>query len=274
MNCKVCNSTDIIKFNYGGIGLFKCPNCDISYLENFPDNQTLNTLYSKNYSISTKDSDTELRRTVQQSENYSILNIINKFCSKAKHIADIGCDKGFFIDEARRNGFDVYGVELNQNARKYCENIGLKIETDISKYHKKFDVITMNHSLEHFPNPDEYLCNLKSFIENDGLLIIRVPAFDSFSAKILKNNWIWFQPENHYFHYSIKSLKFILEKNGYKILDIHHRNPSKVLHYFKYILSRIEFASHKLIPFKFKILLSQIIKNITATEIIAVAKKR
>jgi len=57
-------------------------------------------------------------------------------------------------------------------------------------------------------------------------------------------------------------------------MEISHRNPSKVSHYFKYIISRIEFSKSGLIPFKFKILLTQIIKNLSATEIIVVAMKK
>jgi len=274
MNCKICSSTDIIKINYDGIGLLKCTNCDITYLENFPDNKDLESLYSNDYTISTKNSDTELRRTVQQIENYYIFNLINKYKSNSETIVDIGCDKGFFIDEARRNKFKVFGVELNNNAKLYCQNIGLEIKNSIEEFNQKFDIITMNHSLEHFPNPDEYLQKLKNYGSENALLVIRVPAFDSLFSKIMKKNWIWFQPENHYFHYSLKSLKYLLEKNNFEVMEISHRNPSKVSHYFKYIISRIEFAKSGLIPFKFKILLTQIIKNLTTTEIIAVALKK
>lgn len=272
MTCKICNSADTTKFKFGGVGLIKCNNCDITFLENFPDSKILETLYTDNYTISTMNSDAELRRTVQQIENYHIFNIINKFNPNGNKLIDIGCDKGFFIDEARRNNFEVFGVELNKNSQYYCHNIGLDVRQNIEDFDLVFDLITMNHSLEHFTNPNEYLIKLKDYLVENGLLVIRVPAFDSVWSKIMKNKWIWFQADNHYFHYSINSLKHLLEKNKFEVIDINHRNPSKISHYLKYLISRIEFSKSGLIPFDYKIILTQILKNITATEIFVIAK--
>lgn len=272
MSCKICNSTDATKFKFGSIGLVKCNNCDITFLEHFPDNKILETLYKDNYSISTNNSDAELRRSVQQIENYHIFNIINKFNPNGNKLIDIGCDKGFFIDEARRNNFEVFGVELNKNSQSYCYNIGLDVRQNIEDFDLVFDLITMNHSLEHFTNPNEYLIKLKDYLVENGLLVIRVPAFDSVWSKIIKNKWIWFQADNHYFHYSINSMKYLLEKNKFEVMDIYHSNPSKLTHYLKYLISRIEFSKSGLIPFDLKIILTQALKNITATEIFAIAK--
>lgn len=272
MNCLICHSSDISKFNYGNIELLKCKNCDITYLEKFPDNDSLKSFYSDNYHISTHTSDIELRRSVQQIENYHILDLIKKHNFEAKSIVDIGCDTGFFIDEARRNCYEVYGIELNQEAVRYCNNIGLNVKNSIDEFKLKFDIAVMNHSLEHFANPKQFINNLSLYIADKGIVIIRVPAFDSFFSKLLKHKWIWFQPSNHYFHYSIRSIKYLLESCNFEVIYAEHRNPSKITHYFKYILSRLEFSKYHLIPFKFKILVSQLIKNITATEIIIVAK--
>ena len=38
---------------------------------------------------------------------------------KKKRVLDIGCGVGFFLDEARKQGWDVYGSELNKECIKY-----------------------------------------------------------------------------------------------------------------------------------------------------------
>ena len=58
---------------------------------------------------------------------------------------------------------------------------------------KKFDLITMFHCFEHLPRPLEFLIKIKSFLKENGKIIIEVPhARDFFiekfkGAKTLKN---------------------------------------------------------------------------------------
>jgi len=43
--------------------------------------------------------------------------------TKGGRLLEIGCSIGLFLDEARHAGFDVAGLELNEDARKYAEGI-------------------------------------------------------------------------------------------------------------------------------------------------------
>ncbi len=274
MNCKICNSNNISKNHIGDVAVFNCKNCGIVYLSQFPSIDNITKLYTDEYLISNKSEITEIRRISQAAEQYFLIKSIEKYKCNYSSLVDIGCDKGLFLDEIRRNGFDTFGVELSKSSVKYCRNIGLKVENNIADFSRKFDVITMNHSLEHFTEPLNEIINLRNFLNPEGILLVRVPAFDSVWAKILSKRWIWFQAEHHYFHYSIQSLQKLLELSGFEVKEIYHRRPSAILSYFNSIITQLSFAKNNVGKFNVSFLIKQIIKNLTAVEIFVIAQIR
>lgn len=225
MNCKICNSENTNKINWGTTGLIHCNDCDINFLEEFPVSEKIENYYKKEYTLKSEVGYTEFRRISRINEQYELIKYINQY-KPINSIIDIGCDKGYFLDEARRVGLQVAGVELSENAREYCKLVGLDVRPSIKQFDTKFDAIIMNHSLEHFPNPKEILKDIVSKLNDNGLLIIRVPAFDSIWSQVMKHYWIWFQPKNHYYHFSIKSLSALVQSYGFKIRLLKHRKPN------------------------------------------------
>lgn len=225
MNCKLCESSNITKVKWGPTELIYCFDCDIHFLEEFPVNEKLENYYKNEYTIKNEAGYTEFRRISRLNEQYELIDIISQYKS-LNNILDIGCDKGYFLDEARRMGISAAGVELSENARQYCNLVGLDVRPSINDFDTKFDAIIMNHSLEHFPSPNDILTDIQSKLNDNGLLIVRVPAFDSLWSRIMKHNWIWFQPKNHYFHFSIKSLMNLVQRHGFTIKLAKHRKPN------------------------------------------------
>ncbi|NDF29742.1 MAG: methyltransferase domain-containing protein [Nitrososphaeria archaeon] len=68
-------------------------------------------------------------------------------------ILDIGCDKGYFLDQCRRFGYIVQGVEPSESARAYCNQAGLDVKPHLQDISEHCDAITLWHVLEHFTNP-------------------------------------------------------------------------------------------------------------------------
>jgi SAM-dependent methyltransferase len=229
--CRICQSENTETFSFGNTLLLRCNDCGIIFNNNFPDKITVENYYKYNYSIDkTKDINNpyilEEKRVKLLPEQYGLISKIISFKNHPARLLDIGCGFGFFIDEARRFGFDSYGVEPSVMALNYCHSIGLNVFDNIDKISTKFDIITLFHSLEHFIDPKETIDKIKNILTHDGFLFIRVPAFDCYWSKILKSKWVWFQPENHYFHYSLKSLQYILALSNLKIIEINYQKPS------------------------------------------------
>ena len=76
--------------------------------------------------------------------------------AKPGRILDLGCWVGYFLDEARRRGWDPLGVEPSQFAARYAEReLGLGVvhagvlEADLSE--REFAAVFMGDVIEHVP---------------------------------------------------------------------------------------------------------------------------
>lgn len=225
--CRICASVDLANVMIGTISLVHCNSCNIFYLKDMPSQNELEKYYLSNYQITSDDVvNTEKRRLFRIPEQIKLISEIKKLKPPPAKLLDIGCDKGFFMDEARRWGYEVCGVEPSELARSYCSNIGLTTYRLLSDVDEKFEIVTMWHSLEHHLEPVEFLKLVQSIMSDNSFLLIRVPAYDNIWRKIFSSNWIWFQPKNHYFHYTEKSLEYLLNMLGFDAIKIEKRKPN------------------------------------------------
>jgi 2-polyprenyl-3-methyl-5-hydroxy-6-metoxy-1,4-benzoquinol methylase len=271
--CRICCSSSLENISIGETRLIHCVDCDIHYSESFSAPDNIADYYKKSYEITTADiADIEFRRLFRSTEQLELISTIMDHHKPPASLLDIGCDKGFFIDQARRFGYTCKGVELSENAVAYAKNTGLDVCDGTDKLDQKYDVAVMWHSLEHFTEPLAYLQELTAHLNPSAHLFIRVPAFDSLWSKILGRKWIWFQPQNHYFHYSIKSLETLLNRAGYSVEIIEHRKPNncstrKQFHIARKIMSK---KFHYDLPMRKRLI--RIYEDWIAMEIFAVAK--
>ena len=149
---------------------------------------------------------------------------IERFKKKGR-ILDIGCGRGLFLHVMQRNGWDVLGVELNDDTASYArEKYGLKVITgsplgwDIPD--ESLDVITVNHVLEHLDNPIEMLSVCRKLLKKGGLLVIAIPNIDSLQASAGKSLWFHLDVPHHLCHFSESGLKKLLEGNDLRILKV------------------------------------------------------
>lgn len=76
---------------------------------------------------------------------------------RAARILDIGCGHGGMLAAFRRAGYEnVEGVEIDEESVQFCRDNGLKVSSidmlsDEASRLGQFDLIIMNHVLEHFP---------------------------------------------------------------------------------------------------------------------------
>jgi hypothetical protein len=267
--CRICSSDNVVDVMVGSIPLIHCNSCDIYYLKDMPTQDELDIYYLSNYQITSEDMvKTEKRRIFRIIEQIKLISEIKKFKLPPAKLLDIGCDKGFFMDEARRWGYSVSGVEPSESARSYCSNIGLETMQALNQVNEKFDIITMWHSLEHQLEPTKFLDTIKSLLVDNSYLFIRVPAFDNIWRKIFGSKWIWFQPKNHYYHYTMKSLENLLNTAGFDVIKIEKRKPNNRFTKRVYII--INGILKEKIPIKKR--LARIYEDITGVELFAIAK--
>ena len=113
---------------------------------------------------------TILDRVYQFVRSYSLkkkLSLINSFSVDERLVLDIGAGTGDFLKVCKNNGWKTHGVEPSDKARNIAEQkLNKQLAIRISDHKsKQFDVITMWHVLEHVPNLNSTISELKRLFE-------------------------------------------------------------------------------------------------------------
>ena len=134
---------------------------------------------------------------------------------------DVGSSTGDFASEMKQAGWQVTGLEPDEDARKVAVQINNVELNNINLFYElpenNFDAITMWHVLEHVHDLQGYIAKLKSILKENGKLFIAVPNYTSKDAAIYKEFWAAYDVPRHLYHFSPQSMKMLIEKHGMKI---------------------------------------------------------
>lgn len=200
-------------------------NHKFGYLETFPKPQNINDFYnSDNYISHTDNKNNFFEKLYQKLKFYNIRYKFSKLKrnSKGSKLLDFGCGTGDFLLYSKNKGLEVYGIEPNENAKKIAQSkIGGvdQFFKNISETEEKFDYITLWHVLEHIPNLEHTLIEIKSKLKKDGELIIALPNHQSFDAKFYKNFWAAYDVPRHLWHFTPKDFNLLISFHGMKIVN-------------------------------------------------------
>lgn len=204
--------------------IYFCKGCNVGITIPMPSSEELSRLYTGNYrSISGKRFNPFIELFIyifrlQRKRR------IEKYIKRGS-ILDIGCGRGLFLDIMRKNGWGVTGVEFNKETASYAsETYGINViagnPMEWGLDDESFDVITMNHVLEHVHKPVEIIGECKRLLRRGGLLVVAVPNIYSLQASAGKGIWFHLDIPYHLHHFSEDGLHSLLNKSGFKILKI------------------------------------------------------
>ena len=221
-NCLICSSNKLKQLSgyYEKHGLIKCRFCGFVFMEKIPTNEELNIFYSK-YSY---DSNGYLSTATIDSYNL-LLDEFEQF-RKTNRILDVGCGRGWFLIEAKKRGWDVYGTEFSEKAIEVCETSGLKMKNGKLQNDtfsaEQFDVITSFEVIEHINNPVEEIGYINMFLRKGGLFYCTTPNFNAYLRYYLKENYnnVIVYPE-HLSYYTRNTIR--------KLMKIYKFKPTKIL---------------------------------------------
>jgi 2-polyprenyl-3-methyl-5-hydroxy-6-metoxy-1,4-benzoquinol methylase len=149
------------------------------------------------------------------------LNLINSLQPNKGSILDIGAGTGDFLSVAKENGWHTIGVEPSEKAKAIAKKKGVSFVGATSELDShSFDVISMWHVLEHVPNLENQIKELKRLLKPNGTLIIAVPNFKSFDAKHYGKFWAAYDVPIHFWHFSKTAIKMLFEKEEMKLVKV------------------------------------------------------
>ena len=148
------------------------------------------------------------------------LKLINSQSAKGR-ILDIGAGVGDFLSVCKNDGWQTIGIEPSDKAKNIAKSKGVSFVENLSELEDhSFDIITMWHVLEHVPNLEEQIAELKRLIKPNGTIIIAVPNFKSFDAKHYGQFWAAFDVPIHLWHFSKTAIQKLFAKEKLELIKV------------------------------------------------------
>jgi len=139
-------------------------------------------------------------------------------------LIDIGCGEGDYLKLMQQLGWKVFGIEPNTVAAASAEKKGLPVfkgtfqEAKLSD--SLVDMISMNHVLEHLPDPMGVIKDVFRVLKPQGSLVVHTPNAFSLGHKIFKNNWYGLDAPRHMFIFSPKSIRLLFKESPFRKIQI------------------------------------------------------
>ena len=207
----------------------KCINCSLLFTQNVPTQAQIGEYYnSENYISHSNTQQGIVNNLYHQVRKFTLaskLTLITKnTSSKMLSLLDIGCGTGAFLNAAKQAGWQVTGLEPDENTRAKAKVL-YNLEV-LPAHHlfelapNKYDVITMWHVLEHVHALQDYIIEIKKLLTQNGTLLIAVPNYTSLDAQHYHKYWAAYDVPRHLYHFSPKSMQILMERHGFFIKKI------------------------------------------------------
>ena len=238
--CRLCNSKKLINIhNFGNhyvsnfvtkrnvkkgvkapLNLVYCKNCKLLQLEHSAPQEIM---YKKFYWY---------RSGVTNTMKYALKDIFLKvkkmsLLKKGDTILDIGANDGTLLKYFKNDGYTTIGCEpaknltneLKKNSNYVIDNFwNYKYLSNILNKHKlkKPKVITAIGMFYDLEDPSKFISDAANSLDENGVFIAQLMCLNS----MIKKNDLGNICHEHLEFYSYPSLKFLFEKNGFKIMKI------------------------------------------------------
>lgn len=205
----------------------RCPRCGSLWQLPFPDDARLAEIYGAGYLERWGiDGPAQLAavRSMKEATYRAFLGRVARHRTGGA-LLDVGCALGFLLGEARRAGFEPYGVDRNASAIERARaEFGARVEArDLAENPfpgVAFAVVTLVDVLEHVPDPAALLAAVAPRLEPDGVLALLLPNAASLTARLFGRTWPHLA-EEHLWLWTPSGLQTFLERQGWRVLEIH-----------------------------------------------------
>jgi len=224
-SCPNCNKNEkkffFAKRRFGKkISIHQCENCGLLFQSPRLNQKGLEIFYTKFFR--TNQSLIHQIKMFERGERRGkkIFDTLSKYTNlDYKDVLEVGCGYGGILNYFKSQGSIVKGFDLDDNALKYGQSMGLDIQAgEIDQFlntKKKFDVIILSHVLEHVSRPKEFIDKLVRLHKPNGFLFVLVPGIEN--QKVISSNYA-IQP-GHLLYFSEDTLDQVLSKNFSKVFS-------------------------------------------------------
>lgn len=149
------------------------------------------------------------------------LDRIKGYMKPQSQVFEIGCATGFFLDEARKRGHTVSGIEISPFASAYArDSLGLDVKTEpFGQTSSTYDAVFAFYVLEHIPDQKFAFQKIADMLKPGGIFAFAIPSSNGPTLRYNPEAWIKTHPQDHFADYSPDSLRQILPHYSMKLCE-------------------------------------------------------
>lgn len=225
--CPVCRSDYIKKsmkgYDYetktGEYDILHCNNCQVYFTNPQPVEEDIPLLYEDRSSADFPEMNSissYLRKFNAKLFLRNTLKFINK---KELKVLDYGCGDGLLATVLSENKIfnKVHAVDFHsQSPELLREKSNIKYfsyQNFAAVDENKYDIIFCRHVVEHTRDPEVFIKNLKNMLNENGLLYMESPNYNSIWRIIFGKYYFGLYLPRHLIHFNESSAKFIYNEH-------------------------------------------------------------
>lgn len=221
LSCPVCHT--LPTFTARPLSKISCETCGVGWTY-LPEELQEDQLY-RDEVYAVVDNRKSIFEKIIFNEAEKVLQKGRKINSNSKTLLDFGSGKGQFLAVAKSAGWQGIGIETEKARADFART---NYQAEVLNYYYdggkikagNFDLITLNHVLEHLPNPVQLIKSLlDENLSSQGLVYIEVPRADSWQAQIAGENWIHWDIPRHLTHWTEAGLQEQMKKISFQIVE-------------------------------------------------------
>lgn len=223
VRCSFCNkSSNRTVIEENGYKARRCLQCGLIYVSPRPSLEEIKRLYRRDKARASVGTDMSgaLSKRLHARHN---LGILKEYAEKGA-LLEIGAGAGYFLSEAKREGFDVCGIELNNVQADFIRReLGIPCEdspmSGSSFGGKTFDIVYHCNVMSHFYDPIAEFKRINSKLRNKGVLIFQTGNVGDLREKYY-HMFTTFQFPDHLFLFGEDNVKELLRRSGFECIEI------------------------------------------------------
>jgi len=234
--CPLCGSNKGDSISHLGSVIVRCGQCGLVFVNEQPDIPG-DKLYDEGYYRGASEHKKNLynenvldprRISARMESSQAVVDMVMRYHLNPGRWLDIGCGPGFLLSHAGTRGWKGTGIDTSLFATDFARDefnltdVHATSVEDANFADEMFDVISMQHVVEHFFYPLDTMRRIIAWLKPGGFLYLETPDIGSRIAHGAGVNWEHFKLPEHVVYFSDATLKRLLKQLKCETVLISH----------------------------------------------------
>lgn len=230
--------------------ILRCPACGLLFRRELPSPEELEALYGAEYFAGDESlrgqgyldytGDAHTHRALARARLAALESLVAH-----GRLLDVGAAAGFFVDEARRRGWEATGIDVSRVMVDWGRSeLGVPLEratlASAAVPDGTLDALTMWDYIEHSLDPRADLERAHALLRGGGVVALSTGDAASLVARVSGSRWHLLTPRHHNFFFSAATLPALLARTGFEIVLLDHRGARYPV---RYLLHKLRLTS-------------------------------